>query len=116
MRVQVQTLRLDGEGQFDDRGLRELSDRHEILAVRDHFFEFGCSPRLACVVEYGERAETRVVSEPAEAPTPSRNGKREAKTERPDPTAGLSERDRAVFDELRRWRAKKAHDEGVPAS
>ncbi len=39
---------------------------------------------------------------------------RNGREDRPDPAAGLAEPERVLFNTLREWRGRKAHEEGVP--
>jgi len=111
MRVRLLTFRYSTTlGAFDDSALVELLRDKELISLREHFFRVNGVPHLACVVTWHEPevpAEIRPATKSASAPRGRDNG-------REDPTAALSESDRALFQSFREWRTAKAREEGVP--
>lgn len=132
VRVKLLTFRYSATlGGFDDTPLRDFIRDKEVLSFREHFFAVNETPHLACVVTYQDAVVSAATLEaaaeirraaPAEAdarsaPIPGPDGERSSRagrTDRPDPAAGLGERERALFNTLREWRAKKARRDGVP--
>jgi len=113
MRVKLFTFRYSASlGGFDDEPLARFTRDKEIVRFREHFFCVNEVPHLTCILVWQDAIvrEQEVASEEARPrAAPARRGK-----SRPDPTEGLDERDRALFNTLREWRSRKAHDEGVP--
>jgi HRDC domain-containing protein len=119
-------------GGFDDSPLLQFVRDKEVLSFREHFFEVNDTPHLACVVTYQdavvpaealEAARVMKAVMPTAAPAsaafhsngaPRHGGWRGANGDRADPAAGLGEPERALFNTLREWRARKAREEGVP--
>ena len=132
MRVKLITLRYSATlGGFDDTPLTECTRDRELLEFREHFFTVSDVPHLACVlllqdviVDAADLAQAKALraTEPADAddawsppaePAPRKRGSAKRRTA-PDPTTGLSEPDRALFNTLREWRTATAREEGVP--
>lgn len=117
MDTKILTLRYSPDlGAFDDAPLRALVENHELLNLREHFFEFQELPHLLCVVSCRQRVGVARPSRPpaSEAntsPTPTR--KRAPSNDSGYPE-GLSKFERELYDELRRWRAGIAEHAGVP--
>jgi superfamily II DNA helicase RecQ len=130
MRVKLFTFRYSNTlGGFDDRPLVHFMRDKEVLAFREHFFCVNEVPHLLCVLTWQDALvsnedmasahELRHVpaADPTRAPLVPPAETRPSKRKRgaaPDPMAGLDERERALFNTLRDWRAKKAREEGVP--
>jgi superfamily II DNA helicase RecQ len=130
MRVKLFTFRYSSTlGGFDDRPLVHFMRDKEVLAFREHFFCVNEVPHLLCVLTWQDALvsnhdmtsahELRHVpaADPTRAPLVPPADSRPSKRKRgaaPDPMAGLDERERALFNTLRDWRAKTARDEGVP--
>jgi len=130
MRVKLFTFRYSSSlGGFDDRPLVHFMRDKEVLAFREHFFCVNEVPHLLCVLTWQDalvsNADLAVAHElrhglapdPTHAPLvpPTESSPRKRKRGAvPDPTAGLDERQRALFNSLRDWRAKTAREEGVP--
>ena len=128
MRVKLFTFRYSATlGGFDETPLTSFLKDKEVLAFREHFFHVNDTPHLVCVVTWqdavvGEaeletaralRAKTRDDENHTSTGTTERRRTR-SRGAAPDPTAGLDERERALFNSLREWRAAKAQEEGVP--
>ena len=109
MRIKLFTLRYSATlGGFDETPLLEFLRDKETLSFREHFFLVNEVPHLCCVISYQESAiPSEVLDEARRTSSPGRNGK-------PDPTAGLDQRERALFETLREWRSTTAREEGVP--
>jgi len=129
MRVKLFTFRYSATlGGFDDSPLTEFLRDKEVLAFREHFFTIHDTPHLTCVVSWQDAVvgeeELRLAKEMHEPPDDDRpqgpirasSKPRRARSRRtpPDPTAGLDERERVLFNTLREWRLAKAREEGVP--
>lgn len=116
MRVKLFTFRYSATlGGFDEDPLQEFLRDKEVLAFREHFYAVNEVPHVTCVVTWQdavvpERARA-AAREVAPRVAGAGHGSRAA---RPDPVAGLDERDRVLFNTLREWRRDKAHAEGVP--
>jgi superfamily II DNA helicase RecQ len=119
MRVKLFTFRYSATlGGFDDSVLSDFVRDKEIVAFREHFYAVNEVPHVTCVLTFQDAVVPREVLEAArEIPRreqPDRPpSNRYERTDRPDVTAGLSEPERVLFNTLRTWRSKKAHDEGV---
>lgn len=115
MRVKLFTLRYSPTlGGFDETPLREFARDKELLAVKDHFFVADGVPHLSCLLTYQDPVVPPEVLEAARelAPTAASNGSRNRG--RKDPTAGLDDAERQLYNTLREWRADKAREDGVP--
>ena len=111
MPTKILTLRYAPNlGAFDETPLLALSQGHEILTLREHFFVFQELPHLLCVIDCHPRsaAQPRPVS--ASRATPVNH--EHIPTDHV-PT-NLSKDERALFDAIRRWRAEVAEAAGVP--
>jgi superfamily II DNA helicase RecQ len=89
----------------------------ELLEFREHFFEVQAIPHVLCVVTTQEPTVPREVLEVVrEATSPGRErfARNDHRSHGTDPAAGLSERDRILFNTLRTWRTETARKEGVP--
>lgn len=128
MRVKLFTLRYSASlGGFDETPLAEFIRDKEILAFREHFFTVNQVPHFACVLTWEDAVvreedlatarDLRKRTPPDRSREPIRCADAALRTRRhkaPDPTEGLDERERALFNSLREWRSAKAHEEGVP--
>ncbi len=96
MRVKLFTLRYSATmGGFDEAPLLDFVRDKETLSFREHFFLVNEVPHLCCVVSYQESViSSEVLDEARRTTSPKHNGK-------PDPTAGLDERERALFSSSR---------------
>ena len=109
MQVEVLTLRYDPtRGVMDETTLRTFVRDKVVLSVKDHFFTVGNAPHLALVIEY--RLPAATLTEPA-----ARRGRREGSARTDELRTRLGTAEREVFDLLRTWRARRAHEEAVPA-
>ena len=98
--MEVITLRFDDElGSFDTGRLEALQEGNEILEYSDHFFLLDGLPHLALVIssraEEGDRRKRR-------------------RSRKADPRSDLDAREVEIYDALRKWRAVRAKEEGVP--
>lgn len=112
--MQLFTLRYSTSlGGFDPEPLERFARDKEVLSFREHFFTVNDVPHLACVLTWQEALSAG--DEPPRARERRTSiSKGSSREERPDPAAELDERGRALFDALRSWRARAAHEEGVP--
>ncbi len=109
MQIKLLTFRYSASvGGFDDSPLSEFVRDKDVLSFREHFFRVNEIPHLTCVISYEDRA-VAAPSVPVAMPAAKRG-----KTDKTDPTAALSEADRALFETIRVWRARRAQDDGVP--
>ena len=128
MRIKLFTFRYSATlGGFDETPLATFLKDKEVLAFREHFFHVNDTPHVLCLVTWQDAVvgeadleaarAVRAQEERAEPARTKRPAERRRSTSRgaaPDPTAGLDERERALFNSLREWRAAKAQEEGVP--
>lgn len=106
MRMKILTFRYSETlGGFDDTALVEFIRDKTVLSSREHFYGVSDVPHITCVLAYQEP-----LASGDEAPS---RGTRPV-SPRVDPSTGLGERDRILFNTLREWRAGKAKEEGVP--
>lgn len=92
-------------GRFDDSELASFLANREITSFREHVVDVDGEPFLLCVVTWHE--ESPAAAQPASTTTqPARP--------MPQVLQGLTDEQRALYEMVRRWRAKKAHDEGAP--
>lgn len=120
MRAKLVTLRFSPTlGRFDDAELIALQRRVLFEEVREHLVMVGGETMLLCLVSWREQVvanqpELAAGSPPATesiAAAPSSNGPSRPV---PDLRNELDSEQRALFDQVRRWRSQKAHDEGAP--
>lgn len=105
MKARVITLRLGGDGTFDEAPLTAFFAEHDALLVSEHFFVHEGAPTLALVVRYRERARSEFVGV---GRTDVRRGAEEGAVQ-------VGEPDRALFEALRAWRNGRARKDGKPA-
>ncbi|MEM7311050.1 MAG: HRDC domain-containing protein [Planctomycetota bacterium] len=112
MRVKLFTFRYSATlGGFDEEPLQRFLCDKEVVAFREHFYAVNDVPHITCIVTWQDAVvPTEVLQAARQEPAPRRS----KRGDRPDPTAGFDERDRALFNTLREWRLQKARDEGVP--
>jgi len=109
MRVKLFTFRYSSTlGGFDDTPLQDHIRDKEVLSVREHFFRVNDVPHLLCVVTWQDAVVPTAAAAPDDGAGPR------SRKDRPDPTEGLDERERLLFNTVRSWRARKAREEGVP--
>jgi superfamily II DNA helicase RecQ len=120
MRVKLFTFRYSATlGGFDDSVLSDFVRDKEIVAFREHFYAVNEVPHVTCVLVHQDAVVPREVIEAASAiPRPEERRRPSAshfagRNDRPDPTAELAEPERVLFNTLREWRSRKAHEEGV---
>jgi superfamily II DNA helicase RecQ len=113
MRAKVFTLRFSPTlSGFDDSCVQDFVRDKEVLSMQQQLFVVHEVPHLLCIVSWQEQPVSAAALQAARAATgPARGRRREGE---PDPTEGLSESDRALFQTLRRWRSETARREGVP--
>lgn len=112
MRAKVFTLRFSPTlSGFDDSCVQDFVRDKEVLSIEQQLFVVHEVPHLLCIVHWQEQpvsgAAMQAVRAASEPSVRSRDGA-------PDPTAGMSEGDRALFQTLRRWRSETARREGAP--
>ncbi len=136
MRAKVFTLRFSPQlGRFDDAELIALQRRVVLEHLREHVVTTAGETMLACVATWQERTGAATVHDTPvprtnEDSTMARRHEAAAEpkshatttTEPPGPAVPLdqlraqfTEEQRNLFDQVRRWRARTAHDEGSPA-
>lgn len=112
MDIEILTLRYSpNTGEFDNTPLRTLARDRELLGLREHFFVVGDQPHLLCVVTCCRHADSdrRERCEPNS--DVARASQRSSASDLPE---GLSDDQRQLFDQIRRWRAAEAERGGVP--
>lgn len=130
MRVKLFTLRYSCTlGAFDETPLQEFARERELLGFREYFFVVNEVPHLTCVLTWQDgvvsetdlaaaremRAQGQVAPDCLPIPPgPASRVRRKKARAKPDPTAGLDEGERLLFNSLREWRVGKAREEGVP--
>jgi len=123
MRAKILTLRYSASlGGFDDTPLVDFARDKEILAVREHFFLVHDTPHITCVLTYQDAIVPREALEVARElaprapaqPARAASMAQDRRSGAPDPCAGMSEGERALFNHLREWRSRQARDEGLP--
>lgn len=119
MRIKLMTFRYSATlGGFDDTALVDFTRDKEVIAFREHFYLVNETPHLTCIVHYQDAVVPQVAldaaREIAPRPPPQQQPRFQRRDGAPDPCEGMSEPERALFNHLREWRAKQAHDEGLP--
>ena len=122
MRIKLFTFRYSATlGGFDESPLQEFVRNKEVVAYREHFYAVNEVPHMTCVPTWQdavlsdrdlETAREVLGSAPSPARTPNPNGRSRRKEKR-DPTEGLSEPDRVLYNTLREWRRVTSRQEGV---
>jgi superfamily II DNA helicase RecQ len=135
MRAKVFTLRFSSQlGRFDDGELIALPRRVVLEHLREHVITTAGETMLACVATWQERTGSTAANdsppprtdEPSTTPPPRHEAVAEpaptTATQPPGPATPLdqlraefTDEQRNLFDLVRRWRARTAHDEGAPA-
>ena len=115
MRIKLFTFRYSATlGGFDESVLLEFTRDKEIVAFREHFYSVNEVPHVTCVMTY----QDAVVPPEAMPSVPEASlrafSNADGRRNRPDPAAGLAEPERVMFNTLREWRGRMAHEEGVP--
>ncbi len=116
MRVKLFTFRYSSTlGGFDDTPLVEFTRDRTVLDFREHFFQVNEVPHLSCVLIYQEPVMDRAVTRTSSDKTANAGNHRGTNSHKQqDPTAGLNEADRVLFNTLREWRTERAREEAVP--
>jgi superfamily II DNA helicase RecQ len=117
MRIKLMTFRYSATlGGFDDTPLVDFTRDKEVVAFREHFYAVNEVPHLTCIVHYQDALVPREALDAAReiAPRPAAPPRFQRRDGAPDPCEGLNEGERALFNHLREWRARQAHDDGVP--
>ena len=114
MRITLMTFRYSGSlGGFDDTALIDFIRDKEMIAFREHFYTVNEVPHLSCIVHYQDAVVPPEALQAARE-IPARTNDRRGRKGAPDPCEGLNESERALFNHLREWRAKLAHEDGMP--
>ncbi|MBI5362395.1 MAG: HRDC domain-containing protein [Planctomycetes bacterium] len=137
MRVKLLTFRYSATiGGFDDTPLVDFTRDKEVIAQREHFYLVNDTPHLTLLLTYQDAIVPRADIDAARAiaarppqlapdgahpgapwgqgsPSNSYHDRRR-RDGAPDPCAGLDENERALFNHLREWRSRQAHEEGLP--
>lgn len=123
MRVKLVTFRYSATlGGFDDTPLSDFARDKEVIAFREHFYTVNEVPHVTCVVTYQDAVVPQAALQAArEIPPRAAPAQGNGSTPRyqrrdgaPDPCEGMNENERALFNHLREWRSRCAHDEGLP--
>jgi superfamily II DNA helicase RecQ len=132
MRAKVLTLRFSPTlGRFDDTPLVALQQKVVLEHVRDHLVQVGDEVMLVCLASWREQQQQQQQQSPSttaatpatfavpNAPTDHDHGTPTTNPRNPARPVGelraeLDEQQRILFDKLRAWRSKTAHDEGTP--
>lgn len=119
MRVKLLTLRHSATlGGFDDTALVDFTRDKEVIAFREHFYTVNAVPHITCIVHYQDavvpNAALHAAREIPPSSAPPSDHPRRPRKDAPDPCEGLDGSERALFNHLREWRTRQAHDEGVP--
>jgi len=130
MRIKLFTFRYSASlGGFDDRPLTQFVRDKEIVAFGEHFFCVNELPHITSVLtwqdavvreedlEVARELRTHPPVDPSRVPIPAPQEKQRRRSRRnsaPDPTEGMDERERALFNTLREWHSARAKQEGVP--
>lgn len=105
---------------FDDTALADfIRDKEGTRVPQPPFYCVNEVPHLSCIVHYQDAVVPQAVQDAArEIPARARQGSGSRAFERkrgaPDPCEGLGPGERALFNHLREWRSKQAHEDGVP--
>ncbi len=121
MRAKLLTLRFSPTlGRFDDASLVSLQQKIVLERLHQHLVTIAGEPLLLCVAEWREqvanaapRPET-VTPTADDTPTAPSSTPRQPARAVGDLRSELDAAQRAVFDQIRRWRSQKAHAEGAP--
>ena len=119
MRIKLLTFRYSATlGGFDDTALVDFTRDKEVIAFREHFYLVNEVPHLSCVVHYQDAVVPQAALDAAREVAPRAASREPHRFQRrdgaPDPCEGMSDSERALFNHLREWRSKQAHDDGVP--
>lgn len=119
MRAKILTLRFSPTlAGFDDGPLQDFVRDKDVLAIKEHFFSTHDVPHIACVITWQDHPVSTAAMQAARAttatPSIATGATRRAHTDGGDPTQGLGEADRVLFQTLRRWRSDTARREGAP--
>jgi hypothetical protein len=121
MRVRLFTFRYSASlGGFDDSPLEAFVRDREVVAFREHFYSVNEVPHVTCVVTYQDAVVPPEVllaaaETPRRAQTP-RSSPSRRNDDRPDPTADLSEPERALFNTRERsgrYLAERCNSSGL---
>lgn len=111
MQVRVLTLSFSSErGGFDESALRELCQRCNVHAFREHLFDFEGKPYVACVVECTPFGEASSVA----SAVGSKGAALDAMPRAGAETPARSARQEATFNRIRAWRKQEAEARGLP--
>ena len=107
MEIRVLTLPFSSTlGAFDESGLSQLQDTHQVTSCREACFTVSGQPFLACVVECHARdGAAQAGARACSAPT---------KTKPQEGTRTRTPQQDAAFERIRAWRKARAEAEGVP--
>lgn len=118
MRTRIYTLRYSATlGGFDDTQLQNLQRDTELLSVETRFFSVGGIPHIALIVCWQEaplRGEIEAAGKAIAASIPAVQPYAAEAARHDDLLGGIEERDRKLYETLRRWRGELARREGIP--
>lgn len=128
MRAKLITLRFSPKlGQFDDQPLVALQQEVSLERIREHLVQVGTESMLVCVVEWRGDAVDVNPAHQGSPGTAVREFPCAAVPVAPEEHARISSQgdistlrnsmdadQRAIFDRLRSWRSRTAHEEGAP--
>ena len=119
MRAKILTLRFSPTlAGFDDGPLQDFVRDKDVLAIKEHFFSTHDVPHIACVITWQDHpvstAAMQATQTATATPKSTTGPSLRAQGESIDPTQGLGEADRMLFQTLRRWRSDTARRDGAP--
>ena len=98
MKVKVFSMPFDPEWGFDSSEVDRFFEDRDALTATEHLMVCEGQPWLVVFVTYRDE---------------DRAGVRGGEKRRPDPTAGLDDEQRRLYEGLRTWRNHRANDEGI---
>ncbi len=99
MKLKIFTFRFceNTEG-FNDDELQQFSVEKEIIEFAEHFFTFEKRPYLTVILSYRDKP----------------SGSTDKSVRKQDPKSELDEQEKQLYDVVRKWRAARATQEGIP--
>lgn len=120
MRAKVLTLRFSPQlGRFDDAPLIALQQKVVLEDLREHLVSVSGESMLLCVAAWREKTDSATTTTSSATPPPVSEAPpvdepRTPATPVAELRADFTAQQQGLFELLRRWRAAKAHTEGVP--
>ncbi|GAX60891.1 superfamily II DNA helicase [Candidatus Scalindua japonica] len=99
MKLKIFTFRFcENTGGFNDDKLQLFSMEKEIIEFAEHFFTFEKRPYLTVFLSYRDKP----------------SGSTNKGVRKQDPRSELDEHEKLLYDVVRKWRAARATQEGIP--